>query len=203
VASAIPPCRRVEIGQRRCIDWAGRLSVSTGHHPCPKAPENKRLATIKGPPSSVARRLLWIAYRAVPAAAIGSITWAMEHHLGDGQSSRWTWVLAVGFDEPVDDEPTADVGTHYAASARSAIDVLRLMSFDLLLVNAAGLGADGWEWVARVRAAWPRQRWALVAPGLRDAEEIRAREAGAVRIFAERPPAWQLSDWIRGLRGVG
>lgn len=96
-------------------------------------------------------------------------------------------VLSVALDEvPEQVGSTAFTGVR---SARQAIEMLRLLRFDLVLVGLRTPDMSAWQFVQRLRLGWPGQKWALVAGSLRTSEELNARSLGALVIFDE-PADW-------------
>ena len=83
--------------------------------------------------------------------------------------------------------------TSVVASAIQALEVFRLRSFDLVLVDAALAGVDGLELVRRLRGRSPRGRpgaartdvpLLLVAGGPDEMDPVAAAEAGADAVLA-------------------
>ena len=83
--------------------------------------------------------------------------------------------------------------TSVVASAIQALEVFRLRSFDLVLVDAALAGVDGLELVRRLRGRSPRNRpgaattdvpLLLVAGGPDEMDPVAAAEAGADAVLA-------------------
>lgn len=98
-----------------------------------------------------------------------------------------TTVLSVALDD-VPEQMGAAAFTS-ARSARQAIELLRLLRFDLVVVGLRTPDVAAWQFVERMRSGWPGQKWALVAGMLRASEELKARSLGALVVFDE-PPDW-------------
>jgi hypothetical protein len=90
-------------------------------------------------------------------------------------------ILWVG--PTADDEPYAENLT-YAATGYEAVELLRVMSFDMVLISRDVFDMGPWDLAESIRKFWPWQRWALLAPSA-SAEEVRsAGELGAIGVFA-------------------
>jgi hypothetical protein len=95
-------------------------------------------------------------------------------------AAEWS-ILWVG--PSADDEPYAKNLT-YAATGYEAVELLRVMSFDMILVCRDVFDMGPWDLAEAIRKYWPWQRWALLAP-TPTAEEVRlAGELGAIGVFA-------------------
>jgi hypothetical protein len=77
--------------------------------------------------------------------------------------------------------------TWAADGAMRAIELLRMMRFDLALVRSQWEGDSPWIFLHRMRQGWPKLRWALVADHLEADQEIQARSLGASCIFCPVP----------------
>ena len=72
-------------------------------------------------------------------------------------------------------------------STRRAIELLRMLRFDLLLVGLGDSAAQPWNFLRQVRACWPSQKWLLAgAGGLSDDDEVTARTLGATQILQDQ-----------------
>jgi DNA-binding NtrC family response regulator len=94
-------------------------------------------------------------------------------------------------------------------SARRAIDMLRLVRFDFLLVNLKLPDISVWNFMRHVKTAWPQQKWALVGGPVSGEQEVAARML-EVSAFMEAPPAiedvckWEsISDVWNTAHGAG
>jgi hypothetical protein len=79
------------------------------------------------------------------------------------------------------------MSTWAADSAVHAIELLRMMRFDLALVRSQWESDSPWPFLHRMRQGWPKLRWALVAEHLDVDQEIQARTLGASCIFCPPP----------------
>jgi DNA-binding response OmpR family regulator len=108
-----------------------------------------------------------------------------------------TTVLGVALDDVP--EQVGSAAFTSARSARQAIEMLRLLRFDLVVVGLRTPDMSAWQFVQRMRAGWPGQKWALVAGTLRTSEELNARTLGALVIFDE-PADWSaIGEMARSL----
>ena len=73
-----------------------------------------------------------------------------------------------------------------ADGARTAIEMMRMLKFDLLLTGTVLPDMPLLQFVSRVKAAWPWQKWALVAGNLSPREEVIIRTLGVTRIFDQQ-----------------
>jgi DNA-binding response OmpR family regulator len=96
-------------------------------------------------------------------------------------------VLAVGaLDLPLEADAA---GITHVETGREALEMLRVLRFDLL-VTATGLpDMPVWRLVQRVRQVWPWQKWAMVAGQISPRDEMTARTLGVLAILDE-PAHW-------------
>lgn len=101
-------------------------------------------------------------------------------------------VLAVGVGLP---QPTDTTLSMFECSTlRGTVEMLRISSFDLLLVGTNVVGTSALDLVRRIRNVWPSLKWAMVGTDLTPADEIAARSLGCICIFDETPSEEQLTD---------
>jgi len=93
-------------------------------------------------------------------------------------------------------------GLNFASvnSGRRAIDMLRMLRFDLLLIGPKMPDISVWEFVRRARVGWPWQKWCLVSEGLTEQQEITARMMGVTKIFEVMPGSDELNELTSRLR---
>jgi len=109
-------------------------------------------------------------------------------------------VLGVGVKAPQPVGGFELVGFCGAAGGRRAIDMLRTLRFDLVLVGSNLPDMNVWDFVRHMRTALPRQRWAWVGGGLSEEQESMVRMFGATTIFDEAPTTEQLLNVTARLR---
>lgn len=103
-------------------------------------------------------------------------------------------VLAIGLEEIGYVAESEQVEMHRVDSARAAIELLRMVDFDLLLVGSDVTDGSPMDCVKRIRAARPRQRWALVGTEITDEDEIAARTMGATCVLDAPPSDERLAE---------
>jgi DNA-binding response OmpR family regulator len=74
-------------------------------------------------------------------------------------------------------------------TAEKAVELLRVLKFDLVAIGSDVPDATPWQLARKVRTVWPWQKWAFVAHEMDHEDEVLARSNGAVAIF-EGPNAW-------------
>lgn len=75
-------------------------------------------------------------------------------------------------------------------SAEKAVELLKVLKFDLVAIGHDVPDATPWQLARKVRSSWPWQKWAFIAREMDHEDEIMARSLGAVAIF-EGPEAWR------------
>ena len=90
-------------------------------------------------------------------------------------------VLAVGLRDA--DLADGSRACTVANSARGAIELMRMLRFDLVLTSDRLPDMPVWQFVRRFRTAWPWQKWALVSSHLTEQDEIAARTLGVMQII--------------------
>jgi DNA-binding response OmpR family regulator len=109
-------------------------------------------------------------------------------------------VLGVCVDEPALVGMSDRLGYSSVRSGRRAIDMLRMLSFDLVVVGMRIPDMQTWDFVRRVRTGWSWQKWALVGGMITEQQEISARMFGSVRIFDVMPSSDELLKLASDLR---
>jgi len=109
-------------------------------------------------------------------------------------------ILAVCVDESTATVVSDGESFLTASSARQAIDLLRMLKFDLLITGTPLPDMPVFSFISKIKAAWPWQKWALVASDLSPQDEVIARTLGVIRIFdqhIELEAMAQLGDHVR------
>jgi DNA-binding response OmpR family regulator len=109
-------------------------------------------------------------------------------------------VLGVCVDEPALVGQTDRLGYSSVRSGRRAIDMLRLLSYDLVIVGMRIPDISTWDFVRRVRTGWAWQKWALVGGMITDQQEVTARMFGSVRIYDVMPSSDELLKLASDMR---
>jgi DNA-binding response OmpR family regulator len=109
-------------------------------------------------------------------------------------------VLGICVDEP------AKIGRHEglnfltAHSGRRAIDMLRMLSFDFLLVGTKLPDISVWDFLRHLKTAHPHCKWALIGGPISEQQEITARMFGATTLFDTTPSSNELLNLTARLR---
>jgi hypothetical protein len=77
----------------------------------------------------------------------------------------------------------------HADSGKKALELLRMLRFDLLVTGNRLPDMPISQLIRRVRVAWPWQKWAMVGSMISAHDEIAARTLGALAVF-DAPPDW-------------
>jgi CheY-like chemotaxis protein len=109
-------------------------------------------------------------------------------------------ILGVCVEEPAMVGRTAGLNFCSVRSGRRAIDMLRMLSFDLVLVGMRIPDIGTWDFVRRVRMGWAWQKWALVGGAMSDQQEITARMFGSLKIYDVMPSSDELIELAASLR---
>jgi CheY-like chemotaxis protein len=80
-------------------------------------------------------------------------------------------------------------------SARRAMDMLRLVRFDLILVNVKLPDISVWNLMRHIKTANPQQKWALVGGPLSEQQEIAARMLDVTTVFEVAPAIEAVCNW--------
>ena len=78
----------------------------------------------------------------------------------------------------------------HADSGKKALELMRMLRFDLLVTGDRLPDMPVGHLIRRVRAAWPWQKWAMVGASITTQDEIVARTLGALAVF-DAPPDWE------------
>ena len=68
-------------------------------------------------------------------------------------------------------------------TGRGAIELMRMLRFDLVITADRLPDMPVWQFVQRMRRTWPWQKWALFSTCLSESDEITARTLGVMRII--------------------
>ncbi len=109
-------------------------------------------------------------------------------------------VIGVCVDEPAMVGQSARLDFCTVRSGRRAIDMLRMLSFDLVVVGMRLPDISTWDFVRRVRTGWAWQKWALVGGAITDQQEVTARMFGSVRIYDVMPSSDELLKLASDMR---
>jgi CheY-like chemotaxis protein len=103
-------------------------------------------------------------------------------------------------DEPEKVGRTEGLNFCAVRSGRRAIDMLRMLSFDLVLVGMRIPDLGTWDFVRRLRTGWAWQKWALIGGAITEQQEITARMFGPLKIYDTVPSSDELLALADALR---
>ena len=109
-------------------------------------------------------------------------------------------VLGVCVEEPAMVGRTEGLDFCTVRSGRRAIDMLRMLSFDLVVVGMRIPDLSTWDFVRRVRTGWAWQKWDLVGGAITEQQEITARMFGSVKIYDVMPSSDEVLQLASHLR---
>jgi len=109
-------------------------------------------------------------------------------------------VLGICVDEPEMVGKTEGLNFCAVRSGRRAVDMLRMLSFDLVLVGMRIPDINTWDFVRRLRTGWAWQKWALVGGAITEQQEITARMFGPIKIYDVMPSSDELIELTNALR---
>jgi DNA-binding response OmpR family regulator len=109
-------------------------------------------------------------------------------------------ILGVCVDEPPMVGRTEGLNFCCVRSGRRAIDMLRMLSFDLVVTGMRLPDIDTWDFVRRIRAGWAWQKWALIGHDITEQQEITARMFGSLKIFDSMPSSDELINITAAVR---
>ena len=109
-------------------------------------------------------------------------------------------VLGLCVEEPTMVGRTEGLDFCSVRSGRRAIDMLRMLSFDLVIVGMRIPDISTWDFVRRVRTGWAWQKWALVGGMLTEQQEITAHMFGSVKIYDVMPSSDEVLHLASRLR---
>jgi hypothetical protein len=78
--------------------------------------------------------------------------------------------------------------------------MLRMLSFDLVLVGMRIPDLGTWDFVRRLRTGWAWQKWALIGGAITEQQEITARMFGPLKIYDTVPSSDELLELADALR---
>jgi hypothetical protein len=90
----------------------------------------------------------------------------------------------------------------HADSGKKALELLRMLHFDLLVTGDQLPDMPVSHFIRRVRGAWPWQKWAMVGSAITTQDEIAARTLGAVAVF-DAPADWEAISSLAATAAAG
>jgi DNA-binding NarL/FixJ family response regulator len=103
-------------------------------------------------------------------------------------------VLGICIDPPTASNRTGELNYHAAPNGRRAIDMLRMVSFDVVLVGLKLPDMSAWDFLSHLKTAFPHQKWALVGGPVTEQQEVKARMFGCMTMFESTPTGAELMN---------
>jgi CheY-like chemotaxis protein len=101
-------------------------------------------------------------------------------------------VLGICIDAPSTAGHAESLNYHAVHNGRRAIDMLRMVSFDVVLVGLNVPDMSTWEFLRYMKTAFPNQKWALVGGPITEQQEVKARMFACTTIFDSTPSGTEL-----------
>jgi CheY-like chemotaxis protein len=101
-------------------------------------------------------------------------------------------VLGICVDAPSTAGSGAELNYHAVHNGRRAIDMLRMVSFDMVLVGVNVPDMAVWDFLRHMKTAFPNQKWALVGGPISEQQEVKARMFGCTTLFDQTPSSTEL-----------
>jgi DNA-binding NarL/FixJ family response regulator len=109
-------------------------------------------------------------------------------------------VLGICVDAPTAASGSGELNYHAVHNGRRAIDMLRMVSFDVVLVGLRIPDVSTWEFLRHMKTAFPNQKWALVGGPVTEQQEIKARMFGCSTLFESTPSGSELMQLTTRMR---
>jgi len=109
-------------------------------------------------------------------------------------------VLGVCINQPLLVGRIEGLAFHSSHSARRAIGMLRMLSFDFVVVGVRLPDMSIWDFLRHLKTAWPQQKWGLVGEAITAPQERTARMFGAATVFDATPTSDELLNVTARLR---
>ena len=109
-------------------------------------------------------------------------------------------ILGVCVDEPEQIGKVEGLNFCSVRSGRRAIDMMRMLSFDLVVVGMRIPDLSTWDFLRRIRTGWAWQKWALIGGAITEQQEITARMFGPLKIYDVMPSSDELLQLTAALR---
>jgi DNA-binding NtrC family response regulator len=109
-------------------------------------------------------------------------------------------VLGICIEAPVPTERADELNYHAVQNGRRAIDMLRMVSFDMVLVGLRIPDISTWEFLRHMKTAFPNQKWALVGGPVTEQQEVKARTFGCSTLFETTPTGTELMQLTARMR---
>jgi CheY-like chemotaxis protein len=95
---------------------------------------------------------------------------------------------------------SVELNYHAVHGGRRAIDMLRMVSFDMLLLGLQLPDMSPWDFLRFLKTAFPHQKWALVGGPITEQQEVTARTFGCTTIFESTPNSSEMLSLTARMR---
>jgi CheY-like chemotaxis protein len=109
-------------------------------------------------------------------------------------------VLGICVDAPPNTGPAEEMNYHAVHNGRRAIDMLRMVSFDIVLVGLKLPDMAVWDFLRHLKAGFPNQKWAMVGGPISTKQEVQARIFGCTTLFDATPSGAELLQLTARMR---
>jgi DNA-binding response OmpR family regulator len=109
-------------------------------------------------------------------------------------------VLGVCVDSPATEGAVASLNYHAVHNGRRGVDMLRMVSFDIVLVGLKLPDMSVWDFLRHLRTAFPNQKWAMVGGPISEKQEVQARMFGCTTLFDTTPTGKELMQLTARMR---
>jgi len=109
-------------------------------------------------------------------------------------------VLGICVDAPSTAGRGEELNYHAVHNGRRAIDMLRMVSFDVVLVGMNVPDMQIWDFLRHMKTAFPNQKWVLVGGPVSEQQEVKARMFGCTTIFDSTPSGAELMSLTARMR---
>jgi CheY-like chemotaxis protein len=109
-------------------------------------------------------------------------------------------VLGICIEPPAMTGPSNGLSYHAAHNGRRAVDMLRMISFDMVLVGLSIPDMSTWDFLRHLKTALPGQKWALVGGPITEKQEVRARMFGCTTLLDTTPTDKELLQLTARMR---
>jgi CheY-like chemotaxis protein len=109
-------------------------------------------------------------------------------------------ILGICVEPPAMVGRSVELNYHAVHNGRRAIDMLRMVSFDMLLLGLQVPDMSPWDFLRHLKAAFPHQKWALVGGAITEQQEVSARMFGCTTIFESTPTSNEMLSLTARMR---
>jgi DNA-binding NarL/FixJ family response regulator len=109
-------------------------------------------------------------------------------------------VLGICVDSPAAAGNVDSLNYHAVHNGRRGIDMLRMVSFDIVLVGLKLPDMSVWDFLRHLKTAFPNQKWAMVGGPISEKQEVQARIFGCTTLFDTTPSGKELMQLTTRMR---